>query len=226
MICANVMRPSARAFPFDPPDADPKTNHPVALLVHWRGQSVRFDLGGRDEPRLPGMLRHEDWFRLMPMVEGRADNHGELLRLFEENKTHPRLIAAARYPAAGYDDQTWGLVRRREWRYRFAEFKVDGPPEASIRTWDTTYGKVESAVAPGPHDKPVEGLTDEQRNELAWQYDAMIQVTPSPLFRAKDKVVQQGMDAMSWTWPVAGVSVMGMVIGALVTFGRGVERHD
>ncbi len=197
-----------------------------ALVVKWRGQEVRFDFGGRYDPRLPGMLKHEDWFKLLPMVESDGGSNEKIVQAMRDGTLRPRLIAAARYPAAGFDEGSWGLVRRREWRYRFAEFFVDGPPESSIKTWDTTYKEIERVAAPGPYDKPVEGLTEEQRRERLWQYDAMIQVTPPQLFRAKDKVVQEGMSAMSWTWPAAGASVMGLVIGAMLTAAGGVSRTE
>lgn len=196
-----------------------------ALVVSWRGQEARFDFGGRYDPRLPGMLRHEEWFKLLPMVASDKGSNAKLNEAMNRGEIKPRLIAAARYPAEGFDEGSWGLVRRREWRYKFAEFLVDGPAEESVRRWDTTYREIERVAAPGPHDKPAEGLTEAERYDRLWQYDAMIQVTPSTLFRAKDKVVQEGMSAMSWTWPLAGVSVMGIVIGSMLTFGAGVGRR-
>lgn len=212
----------------DPSTADASGRFPAgvtpALVISWRGQTVRFDFGGRYQPLLPGMLKHEDWFKLLPMVESEGGSNARIIEGLRSGTLKPRLIAAARYPAEGYDEGSWGLVRRREWRYRFAEFLVDGPPESSIRTWDTTYKEIERVAAPGPYDKPVEGLTDEQRRERLWQYDAMIQVTPPQLFRAKDKVVREGMAAMSWTWPAAGASVMGLVIGVILTASAGVRR--
>jgi len=202
-----------------PPDIKP------ALIVSWRGQQVRFEFGGRYDPRLPHMLKHEEWFRLLPMVASDAGSGERLNEAMNRGELRPRLIAAARYPAEGYDEGSWGLVRRREWRYRFAEFLVDGPAENSIKTWDTTYKGIESVVAPGPYDKPVQGLTEQQRRDILWQYDAMVQVTPTTLFRAKDKVVTEGMSAMSWTWPAAGASVLGIVVGGMLTFSAGVKRR-
>lgn len=214
----------------DPPaeKADAAGKFPVgvtpALVVSWRGQEIRFPFGGRYDPRLPGMLKHEDWFKILPMVESDAGGHREIVDAMAAGTLRPRLIAAARYPAEGYDSGSWGLVRRREWKYAFAEFLPDGPADSSIKRWDTTYKEIERVAAPGPHDKPVEGLTDEQRRERLWQYDAMIQVTPPTLFRAKDKVVQEGMAAMSWTWPVAGVSVLGIIAGGVMAGSAGVRR--
>lgn len=218
----------------DPPPGSPNgpdaTGHfpkdvKPALIVHWRGQLARFEFGGRYDPRLPNMLKHEEWFKLLPMAASDGGSDHDIVEAIRRREIRPRLIAAARYPAEGYDEGSWGLVRRREWRYRFAEFLSDGPAEQSIKQWETTYKGIERVVAPGPYDKPIEGLTEEQRREILWQYDAMIQVTPTTLFRAKDKVVTEGMAAMSWTWPAAVLSVMGIVVGAMLTFSAGVSRR-
>ncbi len=182
--------------------------------VDWRGQTVVFDIGGRDDPRLPKLLRHEDWFKILPMAEDRAGTQDEVVQKLVSGETKPRLIIAARYPAEGFSSGSWGLVRRRDWRYRFVEFKIDGPADQAIVEHATTYREIERIVAPGPRDKPVEGLTQQQREDAAWQYYAMLQVTPAPLYRAKDKVVEQGMRAMGWTWPAAGVATLGLIVGA------------
>lgn len=196
------------------------------VVVHWRGQQAKFEVvggtegaagnsvegAGRDDPRLPELLRHEDWLKIMPMAIAHASSNAEVDAQIAEGKVAPRLIAAARYPAEGYNAGSWGLVRRRDWQYRFAEFLTDGPAESSIRTSESTYAELERAVAPGPYDKPL-ALTDEQMTEKLWQHGAMLQVTPTTLYRARDKQVQQGLHAMGWTWPVAGASFLALVAG-------------
>lgn len=192
--------------------------------LDWRGQTVKFDIGGRDDPRLPKLLRHEDWFKILPMAEERANSSEEVVEKLASGETTPRLIVAARYPAEGFSSGSWGLVRRRDWRYRFVELKADGPAEESVAEYATTYREIERIVAPGPRDKPVEGLTEQQKEDAAWQYYAMLQVTPAPLYRAKDKVVEQGMRAMGWTWPAAGVATLGLMVGAGMLMAARVGR--
>lgn len=196
---------------------------PPIVVVTWRGQEAHFPVGGRDDPRLPGLLRHEDWFKIMTMAQAKAPSSDEVRRMIAEGRTRPRLIAAARYPAEGYDPGSWGLVRRREWRYRFVEFLADGPAESSIRSWETTYADLERAVAPGPYDKPVE-LSRADEAEKLWQHGAMLQVTPAMLYRARDKQVQQGIHAMGWTWPVGGASMLGLAAGAALVAASRVGR--
>lgn len=197
---------------------------PKHVEIDWRGHTVSLDIGGRDDPRLPKLLRHEDWLKLLPMAEERAGSQDEVVAKLVSGETKPRLIVAARYPAEGFNSGSWGLVRRRDWRYRFIELKVEGPAEEAVVEHKTTYREIERIVAPGPRDKPVEGLTEQQRDDAAWQYYAMLQVTPAPLYRARDKVVEQGMRAMGWTWPAAGVATLGLIAGLALTLSARVGR--
>lgn len=184
-----------------------------AVEISYRGATERLEIGGRDEERFPGLMRHEDWLRVMPMAEGRAGSQDELIEMLRRGDVRPRMVVAARYPAAGFDPGSWGLVRRRDWRYVFLEFKPGGPPEQAIERAETTYREIEQLFAPGPRDKPVEGITEAEKLARQWQYYAMLQVTPAPLYRAKDKVVEQGMSAMGWTWPSAAAAVIGLMVG-------------
>lgn len=186
------------------------------IVIRWRGQELRWDVGGRDDQRLPGLLRHEEWFRIMPMVQANAASDDEVKRLIGQGEIQPRLIAVGRYPAEGFNAGSWGLVRRREWRYRFAEFLTEGDAAQSIRTSESTYGELEGVIAPGPYDKPRTDLTDDDRERIRWQHAAMIQVTPAPLYRARDKQVDKALAIMGWTWPTAGASVLGIIVGALL----------
>lgn len=194
--------------------------------IDWRGRTVTLPVGGRDDERLPKMLRHEDWLKILPMAEERAGTQDQVIEKLVSGQTKPRLIVAARYPAEGFNSGSWGLVRRRDWRYRFIELRVDGPAEESVVEYATTYREIERIVAPGPRDQPIEGLTDRQREEAAWQYYAMLQVTPAPLYRAKDKVVEQGMRAMGWTWPAAGTATMGLIVGLGLLMSSRVARSS
>ncbi len=205
------------------------TGQPLAVpevVVTWRGSEARFPVPpGFDDPRLPGLLRHSDWFKIMPMVAARGSSDQDVRKQIAEGAITPTLIAAARYPAEGYDAGSWGLVRRREWKYRYAEFRAEGPPESAIETSEATYAELERFIAPGPYDKPLGEVTDAERERKLWQHAAMLQVTPAMLYRAKDKQVQSGIHAMGWTWPVAGVSVLGVILGAGLVALSGLSRR-
>lgn len=195
---------------------DPTSDTPSHLEVTWRGRTINFDIGGRDDTRLPGLLRHDDWFKVLPMAEQRTGSQDELIDHLVKGEVEPRLILAARYPAEGFNPESWGLVRRRDWRYRFVELKADGPVDDCVQEWSTTYREIERVFAPGPRDKPVDGLSEDDKRSRMWQYYAMLQVTPAPLYRAKDKVVEGGMRAMGWTWPAAGVATLTLIVGVFM----------
>lgn len=196
-----------------------QSSEPV-LRVEWRGAAVDFPVNTFEEkPQLPGLLKHEDWFKIVPMAVGPYRTQDEFQAALQAGDVEPRLIAAARYPAEGFDPEKWGSVRRREWRYRFAEFLENAPGDAGapeIRVTETTYEELDRVFMPGPHDKPPEtSMTDEQKYARLWEYYAMLQVTPPTMYRAKDKLVSDGMRAMGWTWPAAGASTV-MVVAGLV----------
>lgn len=188
------------------------------LRIDWRGREIDFPINTfEDKPQLPGLLKHEDWFKIIPMAVGPYRTQDEFQDALHAGEVKPRLIAAARYPAEGFDPEKWGSVRRREWRYRFVEFLDDAPPDEAVRVTETTYEDLDRVFLPGPHDKaPEVPLTDAQRYAQMWEYYAMLQVTPPTMYRAKDKLVSDGMRAMGWTWPAAGASTITMVVGLLV----------
>lgn len=189
-----------------------------ALRIQWRGREVDFPINTvEDKPQLPGLLKHEDWFKIIPMAVGPYRTQEAFQEALRAGDIEPRLIAAARYTAQGFDPDKWGSVRRREWRYRFVEFLDDEPPESAIRVTETTYADLDRVFLPGPHDKaPERPLTRQQRYARLWEYYAMLQVTPPTMYRAKDKLVSDGMRAMGWTWPAAGASTITMVVGLVV----------
>jgi hypothetical protein len=185
------------------------------LEVVWRGETSSFEIeeGVRDEPRLPGLLRHDDWLRVLVMAEG-ARSGEEVNAGIAAGTIRPRLIVAMRRPAEGYDPGSWGTVRRREWRYRFLELlPPSASPETATRLHEHTYAELDRLSDPAAQRDPA--LRDE-----VWKYSAMQHVTPGTLFRARNRPVEDAMQAMGWTWPVAGVSVIGAVAGLILVSSR------
>ena len=193
------------------------------LTIEWRGHTAILPIVGDDQPGFPGLMRFEDWLRITPMARANATNNREIVEMLRTGQAKPRLIIAARYPAEGFDPESWGLVRRQDWPYAFIELHTNPDHNPPITLDRATYRQLEDAVAPGPYSKPVD-LTEEQFETRRWQHAAMLQVTPDTLYRARDKQVLAGMEAMGWTWPVAGLSVMGIIIGFGIIVTAGVRR--
>lgn len=181
------------------------------LVVTWRGEttSVEIEKGIYDDPRLPGLLRHDDWLRILVMAEG-ARSREELDRKIAEGSVQPRLVIAMRFPAENYDPGSWGSVRRREWRYRFLELLPESrSPEKKTEWFEGTYADLDKLGDPAY-------VRSSGRESEVWKYAAMQHVTPTLLFRSKNKSIDDAMRAMGWTWPLAGVSIMALVVGALI----------
>ncbi|MBL8745588.1 MAG: hypothetical protein JNK58_04435, partial [Phycisphaerae bacterium] len=201
----------------DPPDHAAGAR-PV-LEIRWRDEVSRVEIeeGIRDDPRLPGLLRHDDWLRILVMAEG-ARSREELDRGIADGTIHPRLIIAMRFPAKDFDPGSWGTVRRKEWRYRFLELLPESrSPEKTHEWFEGTYGELDRLGDPTY-------VKESGRQSEAWKYAAMQHVTPSLLFRSRNRSIDDAMLAMGWTWPVAGLSVMGLVVGSILLAISGASR--
>lgn len=202
---------------------DPPKDAPAArptLEIRWRDQieKVEIEDGIRDDPRLPGLLRHDDWLRILVMAEG-ARSREELDAGIAAGTINPRLIIAMRLPAKDYDPGSWGAVRRKEWRYRFLELLPESrSPDKACEWFEGTYAELDKLGDPTY-------LKQSGRQSEAWKYAAMQHVTPSLLFRSKNRAIDDAMLAMGWTWPVAGLSIMALVVGSLVTAISGASRR-
>lgn len=181
------------------------------LEIHWRDETRSFEIeeGMRDDPRLPGLLRHDDWLRVLVMAQG-ARSEQELTAGLADGTIHARLIVVMRLPAAGFDPGSWGSVRRKEWRYRFVELLPrEVSPDRAFDLMESTYAELDPLGDP-------KYLKQSGRAHEAWKYAAMQQVTPATLIRSKSRPIDDAMQAMGWTWTVAGLSVMGLVVGVVM----------
>jgi len=186
---------------------DDGEEHP-AVVVSFRGRETVIPVEKRDE-RLPDLLKYENWMEVLPMAEGgTARNADEIDAGLKSGKIIPRLIVATRQTPEGYDPGSWGLVRRKDWRYTFYEFKLDVPAEESVEVSSGTYRELEELIDPDIR-------AEQGREDDLWMYHAMIQVTPANYY-PKNKQVDESIAAMGWSWPAAGVSFLGIMVGILM----------
>lgn len=207
--------------------------HDRRIIIRYRGVDLSFPIVGRFDDRLEGSLRYDDWFRILPMVTG-ASTSIEAKEITQRNEN--RMVVAARYPAADFDEGSWGLVRRSEWLYRIAELippgmQVNEEHIAESRgqilrneqgvpvmvLYEKVYEELDALHTPGkytPKRHPEWIPTPERRDRDLWLHYTMQQVTPSQFFRAKDRTMDAAFSSMGWTWPAAGVSILGILVGA------------
>lgn len=206
------------------PDRD---DYPDGYLeLTYRGDSVRLPINPEStKDVLPGLLAYEPWFRMMPLAQSRGiRSRAELNQQIEAGIVTPRVIAVARYPAEGFDPDSWGIVRRKDWPYVFIEFGENIASDGGhIRVTRSTYGELEERYAPGPRDEALDPDAEDFDNDL-WKHDAMLQVTPATLYRSKDKRVEDALKIMGWTWPTASAGAMAIVVGLGIAAASRITR--
>ncbi len=205
-------------------DGKTETGDP-AVTVTYRGESISIPVGGRNQDRLPGMLRYSDWLQIFEMEQTRGRAHA---RKGHEEGAPARLVLVARQPAPGESDAKY--LNRRAWVYDIVEFRKAGF-EAATPTPEALPAPAPDARAVRTGAPPTSEFTLTPAfarwrvnfsalpsYERTWQYAAALSVTPRLSFPT-NKFTDDGMAAMDWTWPAAGFSGLSIVVGLIVTAG-------
>lgn len=184
---------------------------PPVIDVRYGEERETLPIVGRDIPELGGLERHTDWMRVL-LLAGEQGREADRNALLEETAPGSRLVVVARGGAPGFDPETWGSAHYKDWVYTFLVFE----PHGELTRIERTYRE----LAKEPH---------------SWEFTCAMTVTPSlhtPAMRSSSPIsypnygpVRQAIDAMGWTWPVAGVSVLTGVIGAMMFAGSYVTRR-
>jgi hypothetical protein len=135
-----------------------------------------------------------------------------------------RLWIVTRNTPMGYDPDKWGSVRRAEWVFRFYELGRDGTVEVVERRWPRGYRGEEflqkravlAAQGKGEADdaRYAELAKIEPLKERSAEYYTAMFVIPKinvPQYKFEDTALQ--FRVLGWTIPVAGFSVLGMILG-------------
>lgn len=195
--------------------------------IAWRGETLRIASSGRSEARLPGLLKVDDWLKVLQMRELERGEAGVAPR-----DSGTRIIVVARRPASGADDAKY--VDRKGWVYDLVELRRSGASEAPapLPSPGTERGGGRKERAPLVNEfNQTEAFARWTVNfaalpeyERTWQYAAALAVTPR-LSYPRNKFTDDGLAAMGWTWPAAGVGVLGVVCGAVILGASTVRRE-
>ncbi|MDI9637748.1 hypothetical protein QM565_18625 [Geitlerinema splendidum] len=190
-----------------------------AVEVSWRGETLRVPLTGKDDERLPELLRFESWLRAYQVRTLPAGVDPQQAILSPSTPDDTRMIFVARHPSPGGDEK---YVDRKAWTYEIVELRRPDatrepeplpapkpvargtPPETTFEAteafarWTFTFAALPSY-------------------ERTWQYQAALDVTPS-LAYPRNKFRGDGMSSVGWTWPLAGLGMLGLLAG-LVRLG-------
>lgn len=176
---------------------------------------------------------YDEWLSVGVVAPVRGDS----ITIKPDQGERPRVVIVNR-STAGYDEETWGAVRIRDWLFDVIEATPDGalvarqmqfrdrrgrlPAEVDARRQLAAEGKPD----PGPQ---VRLTTVEPIEERSWEWQAALFALPRSQisrYRYRTDAVQGSDDApgMGWTLPVAGFSTLIVVAGATLIATSRVQR--
>jgi hypothetical protein len=143
--------------------------------------------------QLPGLLRHQDWLRVLRVVTLR--NPSELVTQ-KLDAGEDRLVIVSRRPLLGPDPRS-GTYAKKEWAFDFLELKPDGA--FAEETWKY------------PHNRAGRERKEGELPQGSWQENAAIMLMPT--FQAPNSsFAYEAVRAMGWTLPAAGLAGVGLTL--------------
>jgi hypothetical protein len=134
------------------------------LVVTYGDATERLRVTIPGDYRLPDLLPHEDWMRVLLFTPLSGMTVEEFERRVQDGTARARLVIVTRTPRAGTDPRTWGSVMKKDWSFDFYELTESGVIVHEHLKYPTTRG-----VAP---PKPGE------LQENTWQFQAALQLMP------------------------------------------------
>jgi len=152
-----------------------------------------------------GLAAHRDWMRLARFAEVSGIDADDAMDLMREGKITDRLAIVTRTPRAGVDPGTWGEAWKKDWSFDFHEFKPSGVFETKKLHYPTN--KRGMPANPG---ELVEGT---------WEFDAALLTMPKSGV-PNQQFLNTGFKAMGWTFPVACLSSIVLVLSFVMAAYR------
>lgn len=198
-----------------------------AVEVSWRGETAKIALSGKDEDRLPELLRFESWLRAYQVRTLPPGVEPSRAVLEPATPDDTRLIFVARHPSPGGDEK---YVDRKAWTYEVIELRRSDatreaeplPKPAPTKRGTAPEGTFDLSDAFARWTFNFAALPSYERT---WQYQAALDVTPS-LAYPRNKFRGDGMSSVGWTWPLAGVGMLGLLAGVIRLASCFVERDE
>ncbi len=166
------------------------------LVVHYGDATQRISASVPPEPdsprwKLPNLLPHEDWLRVLLMAPREGMEFPEWQRKLNKDELDERLILVVRTPRPGSDPATWGNVWKKDWVFDFYELMGDG----SIKKHPRLKYPTTSGIA-----QPKEG----ELHENTWQFQAALQSMPQAgSIGPPHNFFGNAIAAAGWTLPAA-----------------------
>lgn len=181
------------------------------LVVHYGDATTRIPVAIPPEPgsarwRLPDMLAHDDWLRVLLMAPLGGMSYEAWQRGIDDDTLERRLILASRIPRPGSDPATWGSVWKKGWSFDFYELMPDGTIHRHERLkYPTTRGVQEP--------KPGE------LHENTWQFQAALQTMPQAgKIGPTHNFFGNAIAAAGWTLPLAAFAGLLGTVASVFAF--------
>lgn len=232
-----------------PPAADPATG---SLRITYGDESLTLRDYVPGIAELPDLRRYENWLKVVRFVETTGMSVAEAQGKVDAGELRDRLALAVRIPPPGADEQTWGRVKRSEWRFETHELLA---PDASLAAGTTeaarpgeqsdraeTGGTADTSIvseawvapesersfnrrvaAASRRGEPIPERRADELRQGTWQHDAAQLTMPDS--RGYAPVFgADAFEAFGWTFPTAGVVAIVMPIGLAFLFAP--RRED
>lgn len=184
------------------------------LNVAYGPDTLRLRATIPGDARLPGLVPHNDWLRVLRFAAATGTGIDELKRRMDAGQTADRLVLVTRTPEPGAEPHSWGEVNRRAWKFDFYELK----PAGGFEHQRLAFPVKKHPLANLGKAKPAEGAEPVDSNanvlkENTWQFQAALMVMP-PARGPSELFTDDGLHALGWT--MAGFTISTLVCIAAV----------
>lgn len=189
----------------------------AALQLTYGDQSRLLPVRPPPAKDVPDLLIYGEWLamlRIIPVTPSGAPRPGA-------TEADDRYLLIVRQPPEGFDPDSWGSVRRKEWTFDFYELRPDGAIASTSYRFPfperegMTSKQKEERIAKLP--EAIRSLPELQERTV--EYDAALYAIPKlsvPNYRFKDTAFNWSV--AGWTLPAAGLSILGLLAGLALTF--------
>lgn len=199
------------------------------LNISYGSDKLRLRATIPGDPRLPGLVPHNDWLRVLRFAAATGTSIDALSKKMDAGEVRDRLVFVTRTPQPGADPHSWGEVNRKAWKFDFYELKPEGGFDhqrlafpvkqrksfAQALKADQAKARQEAAAAEGSAAPDADDVATGVLRENTWQFQAALMVMP-PARGPSATFTDDGLHAIGWT--MAGFTISTLVgIAAVVT---------
>lgn len=189
----------------------------AALRIRYGDTELLAPVKDPPGPGIPDLGAYAEWVAMLAIRP--ALKSGEPVLDERGNQPAPRFVLVTRTTPPGFDPQSWGSVRRADWRFTFYELKPDGTIDVRTLRWprsERSEKGLESRAA--AHDPLAEDLAAiPPLQERTWEYQAALHVIPKLQMPAQ-RFKRTALESAGWTLPVAGFAMLFILLGLALTF--------